>query len=303
MTNYARSSVYNGMQRNTKEVGLGFVTDTLYLDVYFLVNFAMDILLLGMVKRLLKLPGERRRLVLAGGCGALWACALVCLPVFPGWLEAGITWVLGGGLMVFLAFGRMGFPEFGKTVCTLWLASAAAGGVLTALGDHVRTGWYIAGGMIPARFSAISLLCWMAGIYFGICACIAFVRERVRERDHLYEVTLSYRGKKKTVTAFYDTGNQLYEPYGHEPVHIITYDACRQLCEPVSQVIYIPFRAVGTASGMIPGIRVDEMEVAQGGKMVRRYERPWLAVSKEPLSASHRYEMLLHGDWANRENI
>lgn len=272
------------------------MTYTLYLDVYFLVNFAMDLLLLGMVRKILKLPVKRGRLVIAGITGALWACMCVVWPVLPGWLEAGITWIVGGCLIAFLAFGRMEFPDFGKTVCTLWLVSAAAGGLLIALGGHVRTGWYIAGGMIPARVSAITLLCWMAGIYFGICACVAFVKEHIRERNHLYEVTITYRGRKQQVTAFYDTGNQLYEPYGHEPVHIITYDACRRLCETISQVIYIPFHAVGTEWGMLPGIRVDEMEVAQGGKTVRRYERPWLAISREPLSARHRYEMLLHGE-------
>lgn len=272
------------------------MTHTIYLDVYFFVNFAMDILLLGMVRKILKLPKGKKRLVLAGIAGALWACVLVCLPVLPGWLEAAFTWVFGGSMMVFLAFGRMDFSEFGKTVCTLWLVSAAAGGVLTALGDHIRTGWYMAGGMVPARFSALSLVCWMAGIYFGICACVAFVKAQIRERDNLYEVTLTYRGRKKQVTALYDTGNQLYEPYGHEPVHVITYDACRQLCETVSQVIYIPFQAVGTESGMLPGIRVDEMEVAQDGKLVMRCDRPWLAISKEPLSSRHRYEMLLHGE-------
>ena len=278
------------------EVGLGFVTYTLYLDVYFLVNFAMDVLLLGLVGKILKISVRFRCLMASGAAGALWACMLVYLPVLPGWLEAGITWILGGGLLIVLAFGRMEFPEFGKTVCTLWLVSAAAGGLITALGDHMRTGWYIAGGMIPARFSAISLLCWMAGIYFGIYACILLVKTKIRERNNLYEVTLTYRGRKVQVTAFYDTGNQLYEPYGHEPVHVITYDACSRLCDAVDAVIYIPFQAVGTERGMLPGIRVDEMEVAQGGRTVRRYERPWLAVSREPLSAGRRYEMLLHGE-------
>lgn len=282
--------------RKPWEVRLGFVTDTLYLDVYFFVNFAMDILLLGMVRKILKRPLSLRRLVLAGVTGALWACMCVFLPALPGWLEVGITWIIGGSLLIFLAFGRMEFSEFGKTVCTLWLVSAAAGGLLTAFGDHMRIGWYRAGGMIPARRSVISLVCWMAGIYFGICACVTFVKAQIRERDNLYEVTLTYRGRKQQVTAFYDTGNQLYEPYGHEPVHIITYEACCRLCETISQVIYIPFRAVGTEWGMLPGIRVDEMEIAQGGKTVRRYERPWLAISKEPLSVGHRYEMLLHGE-------
>lgn len=272
------------------------MTYTLYLDVFFLVNLAMDTLLLGLVGKLLKVSVRFWRLLSAGAAGALWACGLIFLPVLPVWLEAGVTWVLGGGLMIFLAFGRMEFPEFGKMVCTLWLVSAAAGGLITALDDRMRTGWYIAGGMIPARFSAISLLCWMAGIYFGIYACILFVRAKIREQDNLYEVTLTYRGRKSQVTAFYDTGNQLYEPYGHEPVHVITYEALSRLCDVVDGVIYIPFQAVGTDCGMLPGIRVDEMEVSQGGRFVRRYERPWLAISREPLSAGRRYEMLLHGE-------
>lgn len=272
------------------------MTNILYLDVYFLVNFAMDILLLCSVRRILKLRAKWLRLVLAGLAGALMACALIFFPALPGWLEAGITWAAGGGFLIVLAFGRMGLPEFGKTVCTLWLVSAAAGGILTALGDHVRTGRYLTGGLIPARFSVISLLCWMAGIYFGVNACIAFVKTQIQERNHLYEVTITYRGRKTTVTALYDTGNQLYEPYGRQPVHVITYEACSRLCDTVSRVIYIPFQAVGTGYGVLPGIQVDEMEVTQGGKLVMRCERPWLAISREPLSQGHRYEMLLHGE-------
>lgn len=272
------------------------MTGTLYLDVYFMVNFAVDCLLLHMVRKILKLPARPVRLILGGGAGALWACGLVLVPVLPGWAEAAATWILVGGLMTVLAFGKMEPSAFGRAVCTLWLVSAAAGGVIGAFADHVQTRQYLSGPMIPAQMTVMSLLCWMAGIYFGICACVSFIRARRKERENLYEVTLYYQGRKKCVTALLDTGNQLYEPYGHEPVHVITSDACRGLCETVSGVAYIPFSAVGTGHGVMPGFRVDEMEVKQDGKMVRVIDRPWLAISREPLSCAHRYEMLLHGE-------
>lgn len=268
---------------------------TFYLDIYFLVNFAMDMILLSMVRRILRLSGKRRRIVLSGACGALWACILLYLPILPFWLELTATWILGGAMMAILAFGRMRIPEFGKTMCTLWLVTVGTGGALVALGEPIRAGWYLLSEQIPARFSTMALLCGMAGIYFGICGCVGFIKTQMREEKHLYEVTLWYRGKKKVVTALLDTGNQLYEPYGHEPVHVITYEACSQLCETVTQVIYIPFQAIGTKQGVLPGIKIDEMQISKGGTVVEVIQNPWLAISREPLSPDHGYEMLLNG--------
>lgn len=299
MTNCAGVSVYNDTQEKDGEVGRSFVTGTFYLDLYFLINFFMDLILLSMVRRILKLPLRKKRILLAGLAGAVWACVAVFVPVISPLLEILITWIIGGGILVVIAYGKMGILDFGRTICTLWMVSAAAGGILIGLGDHVQTGKYLRSGGNTAHFSVISLVCWIAGIYFGICACMAVIKTRIQEQKHLYEVTLSYQGKKKVVTALLDTGNQLYEPYGHEPVHVITCEACTQLCEVVSQMIYIPFRAVGTECGMLPAIRIDEMSVSQDGKLVKVLEKPWIAISKEPLSPGRRYEMLLHGENEN----
>lgn len=270
------------------------MTITVYLDLYFLVNSMMDYLLLTLVKKILKVPAGRLRMLAGALLGAVWACALLLLPLFPAWAEFVFTWFLLSALMILVAFGRKNISEFVKILCTLWLVSAASGGILGALDGHLRGGGYLSGGIIPNRWPAVSLLWGMAGIYYGICACALFVRSKLQEQKNYCEVILSYQGKKKTVTALIDTGNQLYEPYGHQPVHVISYEACRQFCDSVSRIIYIPFQAVGTEYGMLPGIQVDEMEVVQDGKVLTVLKKPWLAVSKEPLSAGRQYEMLLH---------
>lgn len=319
-------------------------TMTLYLDVFFMINFGMDYLLLLLLKQLLRLsvqPGETRagrsrirghlRLLLAALFGALWSCIVVLSgqlpavqqllgpgqfrnlsgmpagsqPVIWPWIlllaEWVMTWVIVGGVMIRLAFGRKSLREFMRCLAGLWAIGALAGGVYGAL-DGAWTvhgagiaNPYPAGAGVLDRWSFLQLGFGAAGICFGVRACAGLLRA-AQMRACMYEVTLRYRGQRKTVTALWDTGNQLYEPYGHQPVHVITYEACRGWCDRVTGVIYIPFCAVGTGYGMLPGIQIDKMEIAREGKLVRSYDNPWIAISREPLSPRHQYEMLLHGE-------
>lgn len=283
------------------------MTVTLYLDVFFIVNFMMDYLLLFLVGQMLHLTARekhvkrkklrgRLRMGAAAAFGGIWACMMVLLPGMPGWLELPLTWFAAGGAMVLLAFGKKPVRELARCMLALWLVSAAAGGVFCLVGDMVPAAWYLAGTRAARQWSMAGAGCAAAGVFFGGRACVQYLREKIQMQDHLYQVTLRYRGRTKTVSALWDTGNRLYEPYGSQPVHVVTYGACRDLCERVSRVIYIPYRSVGTGYGMLPGIQVDEMDVSREGKLVRSYKKPWLAISREPLSPRHQYEMLLHGE-------
>ena len=63
-----------------------------------------------------------------------------------------------------------------------------------------------------------------------------------------------------------DTGNQLYEPYGHQPVHILKKNAWPELPEPVFKVIYIPFCSVGNEHGILPAVRMERDGSAAAGE-------------------------------------
>jgi Sporulation factor SpoIIGA. len=292
-----------------QEVGQKNVTITLYLAGFFLINFGMDYLLLSLVKRLLHLASPWQRLSAASLAGAIWACLDLLVGGIPAWAEFLLTWVVVGGIMAILAFGKgrclcqqsgkrkfSDFHDIGISLLTFWMVSALAGGIFSVLGDQTLAGWYLSGTRAVRQWRLLPLCFWAAGIYFGLCGCLGLIRKKTKEQRILYQVKLSYRGEEVLVTALWDTGNQLYDPYGGQPVHIVTGEVCRRLCKSVPQLIYIPFRTVGNEYGMMPGIRIDFMEAEEEGKVVRRWERPWLAVSKRPLSLSHQYEMLLHGE-------
>ena len=169
-------------------------------------------------------------------------------------------------------------------------------GILSALGEQDGAGCYLSGTRAVRQWKMLPLCFWAAGIYFGLCACMRAVQRKKKRQEALVKVKISYQGTEKTVTALWDTGNQLCEPYGGQPVHVVTGRVCEDLCRTVPGMIYIPFRTIGSEGGVLPAVRVDFMEVEREGRVIRRYERPWLAVSKRPLSLTHQYEMLLHGE-------
>lgn len=259
------------------------------------MNGLVNLLLLCGVRRLSEGRGSWLRLATAAAAGAGWACAALLLRLPAIW-ELLLTWFGAGSGMILMAFGFGNIRRFCRNLGSLWLLGALAGGSLQALGDHVCGNRYLTGGMTAQPVSWYAVCFWMAGLYFLVCVFRRRLQEWSREKKMFYQVTLFYHGRKKTVTALWDTGNHLYEPYGHQPVHVITAGVCAGFCDRVSGVIYIPFQAVGTGYGMLPGIQVDSMEVTREGKVIRSCAKPWLAISREPLSPENQYEMLLHGD-------
>lgn len=274
------------------------MTYNLYIDVLFCINFIMDCLLLAVVRRILKVDATALRIILGGALGAVWAVFIAVFPVFPVVLEAAVHYVVISGLMVSVAFRLRSWKEIVKAVLALYLAAVTLGGGMYALYQHTRVGYYvelvIRGNAVEAMPVYIFILL-AAGTYFGVRCIWLNILEIRKRKSHLFQVVLYYQGKTETVTALMDTGNHLFEPVSHKPVHLITYEACRQLCESVSNVVYIPFQAVGTKNGLIPGVFLDRMEIEQEGEK-KTVDKPLVAICRQPLSPGGEYQMLLHED-------
>lgn len=266
----------------------------LYIDVLFCINFTMDFLVLSIVRRGLKHRFRPWKMALSAGIGSVWAVFAAACPL-PLWLEAPITYGVVSSLMVMISFGLKGPKEIAQSVAALYLAAVMMAGIMEALYQHTAAGYYIEQFLRGNVHEAMPLFLFVLlalGAWFGIRAGLWEVLSMARVKSHFYEVTLYYRGKEKRVKALLDTGNRLYEPISHQPVHVVTYEAVKELCESVAGVIYIPFGSVGT-SGMLPGIFFDQMEVRQGNQ-VKVIKKPLIALSKGALSKNGDYQMLLH---------
>ena len=268
----------------------------LYIDLLFFINFIMDFLVLSIVRRWRKYRLVRWRMILGAVFGAAWAVFAAAFPYLPLWFEKTVTYLFVSTAMVCIAFSLKRPGEILKAVTALYLSAAVLSGLINALYQHTKAGYYIEQILKGNSREAIplySLLFLAAGAYFGIRCLLWRVPGMLKGQNHFYEVTMYYKGKEKKVSALLDTGNRLYEPISRRPVHVVTYEAVKELCESVTEVVYIPFGSVGRKNGLMPGIFLDRMEVRQGDEL-NVIERPLIAVCKKKISENGCYQMLLH---------
>ncbi|MCD8122732.1 MAG: sigma-E processing peptidase SpoIIGA [Clostridiales bacterium] len=277
---------------------------TVYLDVYFLVNFAADVVILTLTGKAMGLFGRGWfRIFFGAAIGSLWACTdliLVAGGRFPVWLEWAITCPVVGSLMILSSFGRRRFNDFVRCVLILWLVGAVLGGFCGVTMRWLCRSRLLSVGRIWRQWTLVQAGCTGIALYFLGSAMLRSFRSVIAAREAICLVRLHEKGNTREVTALWDTGNRLREPYGGQPVHVITASGLGGLCERVSAMIYIPYCSVGKEQGILPAIRIEQMDVIRNQKEVFTLEHPWLAIVKEPLSPDHRYEMLLHGEWMGR---
>ena len=100
-----------------------------------------------------------------------------------------------------------------------------------------------------------------------------------------------------------DSGNRLVEPMTGKPVSIIAAVDAKEFLGEKAGVLMIPYRAVGTENGMLPGVLFDRMEVISKECGSIWIERPIVAISKEPLFFGKDFTMILPECLVSGENV
>ncbi len=195
------------------------MTEEIYGDVLFIINFSMDFLSLYIVGRLLHLRMKPWRVILGASIGALYGVLELLLQV-----SALTALFLTGGvlfLMCFCAFGIRKRKTYFTSVVLVGGVGMLIGGMMTAaflrlgsyrsyiqIGGHIHTVF----GDIPVfSFAVMALLSalftWGLGRLF-------------RRKRALRTCFMKYHfdGKDKELTALVDSGNFAQEPLSGTPV-------------------------------------------------------------------------------------
>lgn len=252
----------------------------LYIDVFFLVNFMMDAILLEIVRKILKCPATHGRIFLGAAAGAFGTCAVILLPI-P---YASVKFIMFHGLIniIMLKTGlRTGWDRtLWKAFLLLYISGFLVGGILESLWPYTRTA-----GLFFA-FAVVS--------YYGALGIFKLLKYLARQ-DHYRRQVVLYRGNRRCrITAVIDTGNSLRDGLSGKPVSIISRKTADSLGDwsQTQGIRWIPYHAVGTREGVLPMFPLDKMEVQ--GETVEVVEDPLVAVYEE-ISADD-YEMLLNPD-------
>lgn len=268
----------------------------IYIDVVFLINLIMDLLLMSMVRRIMKVRTTAFRIILSSGIGALGACLVILWPVFPGFWELLLAGAALGSIMVKIGLHTRGIRELVRGVLGLLFVTVTMGGIMYALYQHTPAGYYaeqLIRGDGPEGLPLLIWLCLAAGAWFGCKYLWILALETKKRQQNLYQVMLCCRETQLSFTGLLDTGNHLHEPVTGRPVHVVSKAVWQAFYREGDPICLIPYHTISREEGVMPGLFLDFMKI-EGDQELREISRPLIAVSPHPVNRDGSYEILLN---------
>lgn len=249
-----------------------------YVDVLFVENLWMNLLLLWLLTRVHRISAKKPRVAAAAAAGSLGACLMT---IFSAGLT-GAGYFLGSVLlaagMVRLAFGGR---DFFSRLILLYISGFAVNGILRYQEQFYPAAglWLCAGGTAAA--GCLSL---------AECA----LRYRKKHLGLIVQTELKRKDKVIKTEALYDTGNGLFDPVSGRPVSILDGELLRELLlgggePPLPHMV--PYHTI-SQGGILEAYILDEMILfLPEGK--RRISHPMVASMP---GKNSRYSLILHRD-------
>lgn len=252
----------------------------LYIDVFFLINFMMDYLLLWLLKRILSCTATHGRII-AGAClGAGLTCIVIVLPLPCAFMKLPILHCLVTVVMLKTGLGIRWGREFLRAAVFLYIGGFLLGGIMAGLKPYIGTG---------SLFFALSLLgYWIAG------GSISLLKSLFQYRKTHCQVTLYYGGKSCRAKALIDTGNCLRDPVNGKPVSVVSPEVVTNLGIGSERVRHIPYQSIGETRGTLP-VYVPERMLIEGEKGKTEICRPEIAACASELNGRE-FQVILNSE-------
>lgn len=283
----------------------------LYVDLLFVFNFMMDLLLLILVSKILGQPFLWKRLLLAGAAGSLWSCICVSISWLHGFLYILFSYILMSGIILCIAYGIRSRYILMRNLAAWYFAAALTGGIFQSLQTLLAAEFRSALSFLNLSESHIPAFVNLVLTGFLSVKIVAvMVRFWHRQRSvavRLYNVTFEYEHKKICARGLLDTGNSLREPTTGYPVGILECGLLGILPEHISQAcmnrsepgfFLVPYRCVGRENGILYALWIENVELsgADGGKP-KYFKRMLMGLYLGLLSGGGEYQVILHPDF------
>ena len=238
----------------------------MYYEVYILVNFMMDVLILFSVKALMKMPGSMKRVIAGGLVGSGLSCLVVILRLPVGITMAVLHMLVSSGMVV-CGLKIRSFSEFLKCYILLYFVSVLIGGILGMLKPYVK----------------------YTSLY-------------QKEDLKICRIILYQEGSCCEIRGLWDTGNVLKDPLSEKPVCILEQSTIEKLTgekENLKGFRLIPYRTVGK-SGVMPVFELEKMYIVQKKQWIYH---PLVGICEEQISEQGMYQMIINPEiLGGREN-
>lgn len=292
LTKYVSSVLYNWFM--------------LYIDIYFLINWTMDMILIILTGHVRKSKPALFRYCGAATFGAVWSLVPVIIPYIPHWIFVPISYIVVCIFMCRIAYPVKGIKQIVWAVCVLYLTTWGMGGILNFLYFRTEGGVWLKDALYGEY--AVPGIWWLL-----ICAAIVggvwilawnWYQYMGGNRKIIYPVEIQLGEKSIKVNALLDTGNRLYTS-GGTPVSIMDHGLAEKWlgeqevkkidCRLEGGIPYslIPYQSIGKEQGFIPVIRAERM-IIHKGTVDETVVTPAIGISESCFSMGKEYQIILH---------
>ena len=179
----------------------------IYVDILFLVNFAMDYLLLLLVWKMLSCSATHGSVCIGAMIGAGFTCVVMVLPIPYAAVKLLLYHAVINSCMIRVGLKIKHFRTFVIAFLLLYVGSILMGGIMELMGQY-------------ATFGSLFLFAAIGGYYLAL-AIWKFITYLQRWKQHHCEVEICMTDKKVRIKGFLDTGNQLQDPMSGKPVSVL----------------------------------------------------------------------------------
>ena len=251
---------------------------TLYIDVYFLINFSIDLLSLYFAARIAKLPTTVIRLLLGAGVGAI--VALLNLFLDASWF-CYVCLLLGFIIMILIATGRVRLYRKIKFAFCFSIVEMLVGGFVyfmyDVLDEHLVG--LIEGEGGGAENRSLLLLAIIVLMSIGVFKCLISVCS-FSSGSYYVNLIIKLWGKSFSGEALVDSGNIATDPLDNRSVMLLGSDAAEKILgvsvseitntlslpdELKKKIRFIPV-SFGGVNRLLLGFRPDSVAVITDGR-------------------------------------
>lgn len=304
------------LQNYIERIGDIVMKYIIYMDVFFMVNLAMDTILLKLAAFYIKPQTTFIRCLAGGAAGSLLTCLSLLLSYENMIVHMLISYVFIVAVMVVTTYGKCSAGQMLKRAVWLYLVTILMGGAMNLVYDYTYFGYVIHGIFSTVYANPINLfrMCIYTGISYIILRLVVKFINNMKEHSEQVMVKLSMKGKSVILNGLIDTGNSLKDPYFGKDVHIAEYGALQRILEDVDihQEKYrlVPFHSLGKKNGLVEVIEFDEIIIwdsynsdseadDQGEKsgakpVIYTEKKPAIGLYHASLSGEKKYEVLLN---------
>ena len=240
--------------------GYGFMT--IYIDVLFLSNLIINLILLYATGFCVNRKNSFFRSLISAAVGAIYLCMMFFSANYTIIESLGFKLIISVAMM-FLSFNFKKTPDFLKTLAVYYILNfVLAGGVIFA--NSILNICVLTNGVVYFKTTALSLAAGILIVGLSGGGFFYIIKKSILSREAENEIIIYYCGNEIKLKAFSDTGNALVDPLSKASVIVvpksrIAHIINNQNSEEIKNLRIIPCNTVMNKGGMLYGFKPDKL--------------------------------------------